>query len=135
MNNYHSPLDTIIKYTELLPKTTRIFIAVSLALMHFLIIFYDSRFGQGQFLSPETTIQEFFVIRIIRSPFLFLYSYSFFDTSSIISLLLYIFVLVIWLLFWIIPHKITFYLMVIIIFLYLLFLEICTQIGCCGTGC
>lgn len=84
--NNRSPIDRLIDGIELLPVSVRLLIAIGLALVHFLFVFYDSQFGQGQFLTPETTIQELFIIRVIRSPLLFLYSSSFLAAESIISI-------------------------------------------------
>lgn len=133
--NNPSPIDRLIDGIELLPVSVRLLIAIGLALVHFLFVFYDSQFGQGQFLTPETTIQELFIIRVIRSPLLFLYSSSFLAAESIISILLYALALFVWLLFWILPGKTTFYITIGVLISCLLLLEIFTQIGCMGAGC
>lgn len=133
--NNRSPIDRLIDGIELLPVSVRLLIAIGLALVHFLFVFYDSQFGQGQFLTPETTIQELFIIRVIRSPLLFLYSSSFLVAESIISILLYALALFVWLLFWILPGKTTFYITIGVLISCLLLLEIFTQIGCMGAGC
>jgi hypothetical protein len=133
--NNRSPIDRLIDGIELLPVSVRLLIAIGLALVHFLFVFYDSQFGQGQFLTPETTIQELFIIRVIRSPLLFLYSSSFLAAESIISILLYALALFVWLLFWILPGKTTFYITIGVLISCLLLLEIFTQIGCMGAGC
>lgn len=133
--NNRSPIDRLIDGIELLPVSVRLLIAIGLALVHFLFVFYDSQFGQGQFLTPETTIQELFIIRVIRSPLLFLYSSSFLAAESIISILLYALALFVWLLFWILPGKTTFYITIGVLISCLLLLEIFTQIGCMGVGC
>ena len=133
--NNRSPIDRLIDGIELLPVSVRLLIAIGLALVHFLFVFYDSQFGQGQFLTLETTIQELFIIRVIRSPLLFLYSSSFLAAESIISILLYALALFVWLLFWILPGKTTFYITIGVLISCLLLLEIFTQIGCMGAGC
>ncbi len=135
IKNNRSPIDRLIDSIALLPLSVRLLIAVGLALVHFLLVFYDSQFGQGQFLTPETTIQELFIIRVIRSPLLFLYSSSFLSAESVISLSLYALALFVWLFFWIFPGKVTFYITFGVLISCLLLLEIFTQIGCMGAGC
>ena len=132
---HYSQLDCFLYYLDNISISVRISIAFAITFLHFLLFFYDSHVGMGLSITPESYVQDFIVVRILRSPLLFLYCRFSFGLEGLLSLILYALILLLWFVFWIFPNKISFYFFIGFVFVYLLFLEIFTQIICGGAAC